>query len=298
MYWRHFGFGQAPFSLTPNTEFFFSSPTHQEAMNVLLIALEDGEGFVKVTGEVGLGKTMLCRTLLARLPASYVTAFLPNPELSPTGMHQELASELGIADSHHIPVDRLMRRIGQRLLGLSRSGKKVVMIVDEAQALPLRTLESIRLLSNLETEKRKLLQIVLFGQPELDQRLHRQNLRQLNQRITFAYKLLPFNRKETAAYLRHRLEIAGHEGAAIFSSQAITALHRGSAGVPRLVNILAHKALMVTFGEGKHRVSFHHVRQAAADTDSARRINALRWLHLSVATLSVLGILATFGLQR
>jgi len=271
MYAAHFGFDRPPFALTPDTEFFFSSPAHQEALNVLLVALGDGEGFVKVTGEIGLGKTLLCRTLLARLRPPYVTAFLPNPDLAPSGIQQALAAELGVSAPHRIPSDRLVTTLERRLLTLANKGWQVVVCIDEAQALPARSLEAVRLLSNLETEKRKLLQIVLFGQPELDARLAQPRFRQLNQRITFAYRLTPLSRRQTEAYVRHRLARAGRTGPLPLTAPALGALYRGSGGVPRLVNILAHKSLLAAFGEGRDRVRWRHVRRAIADTSAARR---------------------------
>lgn len=271
MYAEHFGLGRAPFSLTPDTEFFFSSPVHQEALNVLVVALGDGEGFVKVTGEVGLGKTLLCRMLLARLRDPVVTAFVPNPDLAPAGLHRVLAAELGIVEPPRITSDQRLALLERRLLKLAAVGRRVVVCIDEAQALPARSLEAVRLLSNLETEKRKLLQIVLFAQPELDIRLASAIFRQLNQRISFAYRLTPLSRQQTEAYVRHRLVRAGLRGAPPFTTPALRALYRGSAGVPRLINILGHKALLAAFGEGRDRVRGRHVRRAVADTGAARR---------------------------
>jgi len=271
MYAAHFGFDRPPFALTPDTEFFFSSPAHQEALNVLLVALGDGEGFVKVTGEIGLGKTLLCRTLLTRLEPPYVTAFLPNPDLAPSGLQRALAAELGIRAPHRIPADRLVSVLERRLLTMAEKHWRVVVCIDEAQALPAKSLEAVRLLSNLETEKRKLLQIVLFGQPELDARLAHRRFRQLNQRISFAYRLTPLNRRQTEAYVRHRLARAGRTGPPPLTAPAMGSLYRGSGGVPRLVNILAHKALLAAYGEGGDRVRWRHVRRAIADTSAARR---------------------------
>ncbi len=280
MYQRHFGLEHPPFTLTPDTRFFFPSPAHQEALNVLLFALGEEQGFVKVTGEVGLGKTLLCRLLLNRLAPPWVTAFLPNPDLRPLGMYRQLAIELRIPETRRLAADTLTSMIGRRLLALSRAGRRVVVLFDEAQALPTATLESIRLLSNLETEKRKLLQIVLFGQPELDCRLAQANLRQLAQRITFDYCLLPLDRQATEAYLRHRLEIAGRRGRLPFSRAALRLLFTASGGVPRLINILAHKSMLAAYGGGRDEVSRRHVSHAINDTAVVRRghhfLNGLR----------------------
>ncbi len=271
MYQRHFGLEHLPFSLTPDTQFFFPSPAHQEALNVLLFALEEEQGFVKVTGEVGLGKTMLCRLLLNRLKSPWVTAYLPNPDLRPASMYRQLATELSIPNQRKLATDVLMDTIRHRLLELSGSGRRLVVLFDEAQALPTATLESIRLLSNLETEKRKLVQIVLFGQPELDRRLAQENLRQLAQRITFDYCLQALDRRASEAYLRHRLEVAGRHGRPPFSRAALRLLFRASHGVPRLINILAHKSMLAAYGEGRDEVIRKHVSSAVNDTAQVRR---------------------------
>ncbi len=271
MYANHFGLDRAPFALTPDTEFFFSGPGHQGALNVLLVALGEGEGFVKVTGEVGLGKTLLCRLLLSRLREPVATAFIPNPALSPTALHRALAAELGVPEPPRVTSDQRLVLLERRLLELAAQRRRVVVCIDEAQALPHRSLEAVRLLSNLETEKRKLLQIVLFGQPELDARLALREFRQLNQRISFAYRLTPLSRQQTVAYLRHRLARAGHRGPLVFTNPALRSLYRGSGGVPRLINILAHKGLLAAYGEGTRQVHWRHLRRAIADTGAARR---------------------------
>ncbi len=271
MYQLHFGLTHPPFALTPDTQFFFPSPAHQEALNVLLFALEEEQGFVKVTGEVGLGKTMLCRLLINRLKSPWITAYLPNPDLRPASMYRQLATELSIPNGQRLATGVLMDTIRHRLLELSGTGHRLVVLFDEAQALPTATLESIRLLSNLETEKRKLLQIVLFGQPELDCRLAQANLRQLAQRITFDYCLSPLDRCASEAYLRHRLEIAGRHSRPPFSHAALRLLFRASCGVPRLINIVAHKSMLAAYGEGCDDVLRRHVSTAINDTAQVRR---------------------------
>lgn len=275
MYRTHFGLREPPFGLTPDTTFTFACTPHQEALNVLLVAIENGEGFIKVTGEVGMGKTLLCRRFLATIGAHCVTAYLPNPMLDPRGLYFALAEELHIAldresDQHH-----LLKALNHALLDFARAGKKVVVCLDEAQAIPLETLEALRLLSNLETEKRKLLHVVMFGQPELDTKLADPGVRQLQQRITFNCRLGALSKKETEYYVSHRLQVAGYVGDRLFESGAIDTLYRVSGGVPRLVNIIAHKALLAAYGQGRHYINADHVKRGAIDTPAAHRESAL-----------------------
>ena len=271
MYLKHFGLTELPFGITPDTSFTYSVQYHQEALNTLLLALGQGEGFVKISGEVGTGKTLLCRRLLQTLDDSWVTAYLPNPNLAPDTLFLALAEELGIKDAAGLDQYHLVRRINLALLDYARAKKRVVVCIDEAQAMPLETLEALRLRSNLETEKRKLLQIVLFGQPELDEKLHRPEVRQLLQRIAFHYRLDGLKKTEIGLYVAHRLRVAGYRGEGLFSPAALRALHRSSGGTPRLINILAHKALLSVFGEGRQMAKLRHVRLARKDTEGARR---------------------------
>ena len=285
MYLQHFGLSQLPFNLTPDTEFFCDLPSHREALNVLLIALQSGEGFIKITGPVGAGKTLLCRKLLNELPAPFVTAYLPNPHLRANGLYQAIADELDI----QYPRDRgqhpILTSINDFLLNVAKQGQKIVLIIDEAQAMPLDTLEALRLLTNLETEKQKLLQIVLFGQDELDQLLRQKSIRQLNQRITFSYALKPLTRTQVESYVKHRLRIAGNTHSDLFSRLSLFALHNHSQGIPRLLNILAHKALLAAYGRGLSRIGWQQVRLAAQDTDATRS----RWRQRGF--ISIFGVL-------
>lgn len=279
MYKSHFGLRELPFGITPDTSFFFACANYQEALNTLLIATKNGEGFIKITGEVGVGKTLLCRKFMASLDGGFVTAYIPNPLLEPRALMLALADELEIVQDNHIDQHHLLRAINHRLLVLAREGKRVVLCLDEAQAMPIETLEALRLLTNLETEKRKLLQIVMFGQPELDRKLQQDMIRQLNQRITFHYHLGPLSRDDMEYYVSHRLNVAGYTGSRLFERGAVRTLYAASGGIPRLVNILAHKALMLTFGEGKQQVSARHIAFAADDTGTARkRISPWAWL--------------------
>ncbi len=295
MYLNHFGLKELPFTLTPDTSFFYDRGNYHEALNVLLLAIRSGEGFVKITGEVGTGKTLLCRKLLNTLGESYLTAYLPDPLLHAHALRRALAAELGL--SPHQTADRQTLALQQRLLELNRAGRHVVLLIDEAQVLPDDSLEAVRLLTNLETERHKLLQVVLFGQHELDARLERPQLRQLRQRITFAYRLRPLDSATVEDYLQHRLQVAGYRGRVLFTPAALRVLVRDSRGIPRLVNILAHKALMAAYGRGDALVTSRHVRRAAADTGVSRAAPLYLASSLGYAALGLLTVLATgFGL--
>ena len=272
-YLKHLGLRELPFGITPDTTYFFASRSIQEALNTLLVAVSNGEGFIKITGEVGTGKTLLCRKFLSTVAPGWVSAYIPNPNLEPRGLLLALAEELGFP-GESVEAHRLTKDLMQRLLDIARQGKRVVLCMDETQAMPLATLETVRLLTNLETEKRKLMQVVLFGQPELDRNLASESVRQLRQRITFQYTLKALDRKEVADYVAHRLAIAGYPGRGLFTNAALKEMHAASGGVPRLVNILAHKSLLVVFGEGGREVDRRHVRTAVEDTPSA---NARSW---------------------
>ncbi|HDX8344940.1 TPA: MSHA fimbrial biogenesis protein MshM [Aeromonas dhakensis] len=279
MYLNHFGLQEAPFGLTPNTGFYYGLPPHEEALQVLNWALAQGEGFIKVTGEVGTGKTLLCRKLLSELGSEEQPvrlAWLPNPHLTPAELRIALALELGLPVRDQSELD-LTDRIHRHLISLHRQGSRVVVLIDEAQALPDETLEAIRLFGNLETESSKLLQIVLFGQPELDSRLAKPHLRQLRQRIGFSYCLRPLRFDETRAYLEHRLHISGYRGAPLFGGSALRQLWRASRGIPRLINILAQKCLMLAYGQGARQIDGRLVRLAVRDTDDARRFVSRCW---------------------
>ncbi|MDD9212190.1 MSHA fimbrial biogenesis protein MshM [Aeromonas dhakensis] len=296
MYLNHFGLQEAPFGLTPNTGFYYGLPPHEEALQVLNWALAQGEGFIKVTGEVGTGKTLLCRKLLSELGSEerpVRLAWLPNPHLSPAELRIALALELGLPVRDQSELD-LTDRIHRHLISLHQQGSRVVVLIDEAQALPDETLEAIRLFGNLETESSKLLQIVLFGQPELDSRLAKPHLRQLRQRIGFSYSLRPLRFDETRAYLEHRLHISGYRGAPLFGGSALRQLWRASRGIPRLINILAQKCLMLAYGQGARQIDGRLVRLAVRDTDDARRLLSRRWWPL----LLLLGCALVYGVWQ
>ena len=270
MYQQYFGLTEAPFSITPDTSYFYSHGHYSEALNTLLVALRTGEGFIKVTGEVGTGKTLLCRKLLNTVERRFETAYIPNPMLTPYGLQSAVAEELGLDMSRHYGHHQLLKMITNRLLELTAKGKSIVLCIDEAQAMPTETLEALRLLTNLETEKQKLLQVILFGQPELDERLNEKNVRQLKQRITFSYHLKPIKKENLELYLRHRLGIAGYKEGNLFEMKAITSLFKASRGIPRLINILSHKSMMSAYGEGVKRVDNNNMRAAIKDTEDAQ----------------------------
>jgi MSHA biogenesis protein MshM len=268
-YLRQFGLREPPFGITPDTSFFYPCRSTQQALNTLLIALSNGEGFIKITGEVGTGKTLLCRKFLKTLDDGWVSAYIPNPNLEPRTLLLAFSEELGARVEQGVDQHRLLKAITRRLLDLAREYKRVVLCMDESQAMPLDTLEALRLLTNVETEKRKLLQVVLFGQPELDRKLASDQIRQLRQRITFQYDLHGLDVNEVGAYFAHRLKVAGYSGPPLLSGASRRELYRASGGVPRLVNILCHKALLMVFGEGAERIEKRHVRAATLDTPAA-----------------------------
>ncbi|TWI69437.1 MSHA biogenesis protein MshM [Pseudoduganella lurida] len=302
MYESHFGLREVPFSITPDTSFYFGSPHSQEGLNTLLVAARSGEGFIKITGEVGTGKTLLCRKFMATLGDEFVTAYVPNPYLEPRALMMALADELEIVLERDVEQHQLVKSLTFRLLELAARGKHVVLCLDEAQALPLESLEALRLLTNLETEKRKLLQIVLFGQPELNAHLADPKIRQLAQRITFHYHLGALSKDDLDYYLAHRLRVAGYAGARLFSAAAVHKLYKVTGGIPRLVNIVAHKALMLGYGEGRQMVEKRHIALAAGDTlgvqgRSARSLWRWPWM-AGAAALAAAACGITLALTR
>ncbi|MDG1751903.1 MAG: AAA family ATPase [Thalassotalea sp.] len=268
MYLYHFGLKELPFTLTPNTNFYLGLEPHNEALAVLTTALQTGEGFIKVVGEVGTGKTLLCRKLLNEIPEHFVTAYIPNPYLKPDELRRAVAVELGVKQAQRMSVQLLTQRIQQRLLELHSQGHSVVLILDESQALPAESLEALRLFTNLETETRKLLQVVLFAQPELDQRLSESAFRQLKQRITFSYNLRAMNSHEVESYIQHRMLIAGYKGATLFNHHLCKKIAKVTKGIPRLVNILCHKMLMLSYGQGQFKITNKHLKIASDDTEA------------------------------
>ncbi len=284
MYQAHFGLRELPFTITPDTSYFFGHASHQEALNMLLVAARSGEGFIKVIGEVGTGKTLLCRKFLGALEQDgFVTAYIPNPYVGPMTLLLAVADELGIDYPERLNQHDLLKLLTNYLLDAYANERRVVLCLDEAQAMPIETLEALRLLTNLETERRKLMQVVLFGQPELNAKLDNPVIRQLKQRISFSGGLMPLSLSDIEYYIAHRLSIAGYNGPRLFTDVAIKRLYKASRGVPRLVNILCHKALMAAFGEGIHEVDARNVKMAVRDTESVQgawfqRMRLTKWL--------------------
>jgi MSHA biogenesis protein MshM len=290
IYLPHFGLREPPFGITPDTSFFYACASSQEALNTLVVAIVNGEGFIKITGDIGTGKTLLCRKFLATLNEGWVTAYIPNPNLEPRALLLALSEELGARLESGLDQHRLIKALNLSLLDIARSRKRTVVCLDEAQAMPLETLETLRLLTNLETEKRKLVQVVLFGQPELDAKLERSSIRQLRQRITFQHRLGTLTRSETRDYLSHRVRVAGYQGDEMFSPFAVKAIQRASRGVPRLVNILANKAMMAAYGDGSPRVRRRHALAAISDTPASFGLaTAWLWLVLGCVAFSSIG---------
>jgi general secretion pathway protein A len=294
LYLQYFGLDEAPFSITPDPAFVYLSPAHRDALAHLLYGVGQGGtgGFVQLTGEVGTGKTTLCRCLLEQVPEDAQVALVLNPLMTPRELLATICEELGIdtqgkADSSKALVDTL----NAYLLDQHARGRRVVVVIDEAQNLSPDALEQVRLLTNLETAKEKLLQIVLLGQPELRQLLQRQNLRQLSQRITARYHLAPLNFEETAGYVRHRLKVAGAQRNP-FRRSAVRALYQRSKGVPRLINIIADRALAGAYARETASVSPRLVHLAANEVQpSESAVRASRW-PLAIATASIAVLLA------
>jgi MSHA biogenesis protein MshM len=297
MYLQHFGLKELPFTLTPNTHFFLNMASHHAAYNMLMVSIMNGEGFMKIVGEVGTGKTILCRKVLNTLSEderNFETAYIPNPILSPKGLFLAFAEEIGLEASPDIDHHSLLKEITNRLVERAGQGRKVVLFVDEAHAMPEETLEALRLLTNIETEKAKLLQVILFAQPEMDVILNKITLRQLRQRITFSFDLVALDREGVDRYINHRLAMAGHNGHAIFTKKSIDLLTSVSRGIPRLVNIIAHKALMVAFGKGERRVDESHIRTAALDTDGVELPSRSTAPRIAAVLVTIIGIAAAF----
>lgn len=291
MYYEHFGLSQPPFKITPNTAFFFPGGNRGPILDALVYAITQGEGIIKVTGEVGSGKTMLCRMLEASLPDTVETIYLANPSVEPGEILHAIAFDMHLDIPKDASRQQVMQLLQAYLVQRHAEGKQVVIFVEEAQATPIATLEEIRLLSNLETQHHKLLQIVLFGQPELDEILADSTIRQLKERITHSFRLDPLNTTDIRAYLDFRMRQAGYKGPDVFSVGAVREIARASIGLTRRVNIIADKALLAAYTEQKHDISARHVFAAAQDSEFTDIVPRKLWgLGLAAIGLLLLGI--------
>lgn len=268
MYEQYYGLLEKPFNLTPDTDFYCQTLTHQDALNMLLVAIKNGDGFIKLTGEVGTGKTLLCRKLLNLLDDSFDTVYIPNPYMSCNALLRGVAEEMDLLDE--VQDDNYLSAINKKLIQSAQAGRKTVILLDEAQSLPVESLEAIRLLSNLETEKNKLVQIVLFGQPELNKKLMDNSIRQLQQRIVHACELSTLSNDTLEIYVSYRLKAAGYNGPGLFDKSALRLLYKKSRGVPRLINLICNKALMLAYSSGSFYVNAKHVKQAAEDSHQTK----------------------------
>src|SRR5215468_4951823 len=295
MYLSFFGLNEKPFAITPDPRYLYLSERHAEALAHLLYGINEAGGFVQLTGEVGTGKTTIVRSLLAQTPKNAEIALILNPKMTAPEFLLTICEELGIGvpDSATESLKDLVDILSGYLLRAHASGRRVVVVVDEAQNLAPTVLEQVRLLTNLETNTRKLLQIILIGQPELRELLARNELRQLAQRITGRYHLNPLTPAETAAYVRHRLRVAGATSD-IFSPAALSEVHRLAAGVPRVINVVCDRALLGAYSTDRHRVTATLVRHAAAEVFGRRYTpDWLPWAATAVIALVLSGVTFT-----
>lgn len=270
MYEAFYGLSAPPFSITPDPRFLFFSRRHREAFDTLLFGIKERKGFIQITGEVGAGKTTICRTVLEQLRSGYATALILNPVMTGLQLLRAVLRELDLSDRGNDRA-RLLQRLDEFLLARAQAGDEVVLFIDEAQDLSDELLEEVRLLSNLETDDRKLLQIVLLGQPELRARLDRPELRQLRQRITIRYHIGPLGPHETEAYIVHRLSVAGSNGRPTFTPAAIRSIHRHSRGIPRMINAICDKTLLAGYVEERDRLGWWQVQRALRELEGKQR---------------------------
>lgn len=295
MYYPHFGLNEPPFKITPNTDFFFSGGNRGAVLDALMYAITNGEGIIKVVGEVGSGKTMLCRMLQTILPEKIESIYLANPSVAPEDVLHAIAFELQLKLPKNADRLMVMQQLQAHLLNRHAEGRQVVIFVEEAQGMPLATLEEIRLLSNLETKQDKLLQIVLFGQPELDVNLNQTHIRQLRERIAHSFHLGPLQTKDVGEYLIFRLRAAGYHGPHLFTDAAIKKLSSAAAGLVRRVNILADKSLLAAFAEDAHQVTPKHVKAAIQDSEfGLPPLNYKQYFWLAILLIAILSASLTY----
>src|SRR5450631_1305505 len=286
MYLSFFGLSEKPFAITPDPRYLYLSERHAEALAHLLYGINESGGFIQLTGEVGTGKTTVVRTLLSRVPHHADVAVILNPRVTPVEFLLTICEELGveIAEADRNSVKQMVDALNRRLIDAHSAGRRIIVLVDEAQNLAIDVLEQVRLLTNLETPTQKLLQIILIGQPELRELLDRNELRQLAQRITGRYHLMPLSPEETQGYVRHRLRVAG-VAEEIFAPSALAEVHRVSAGIPRVINVSCDRALLGAYTQETRKVSAALVRQAAGEV-YGRRVTP-PWLAWVVGTSGV-----------
>jgi len=269
LYLEHFGLAEPPFRITPHTDFFFDGADRGATLEALIYAILHDEGIVKLSGEVGSGKTMLCRVLMERLPQHVETIYLATPSLARDEILHAIADDLELRLTNE-RITVALRELQEHLIRLYGAGRRVVVLIDEAHVMPEETLEQVRLLSNLESNRHKLMQLVLFGQPELDATLAKPSLRQLRDRITHAFRMRPLSAPEVAKYVSFRMRAAGYRGPDVFAPGALARVARASGGLTRRINILADKSLLAAFTQNVHAVTERHVRAAIADSEFAR----------------------------
>jgi general secretion pathway protein A len=301
MYEDYYGFTEKPFSLTPDPKYLFKSASHASAFELLLFAIRRREGFMVITGDIGTGKTTLCRALLEQVDRKTFTALVLNPFLSEDDLLRLVLQEFGVVSRDEVKrgcllgvtKQELIEALNEFLLSLQTIGAQALLIVDEAQNLPLQVLEQIRILSNLETEKEKLLQIVLVGQSNLKELLRKPELRQLDQRVSIRYDLKPLTMGETSAYIQHRLSVAGGGAAVTFGPKSLARVHQFAGGIPRLINLLCDRSLLTAYSSHTNRIAPEFIDKAAASLELERpRRRARGWLRQRLAPFAAGVVLA------
>ncbi len=297
LYLEHFGLDEPPFRITPHTDFFFDGAGRGATLEALLYAILHDEGIVKVSGEVGSGKTMLCRVLMERLPEHVEIVYLANPSLARDEILHAIADDLKL-DFSQARITVALRQLEEHLIRLYAGGKRMVILIDEAHAMPEETLEQVRLLSNLESNRHKLLQIVLFGQTELDTVLDKTSMRQLKDRITHSFRMRPLSGSEVGMYLSFRMRAAGYRGPDVFSPRAVNMITKAASGLTRRVNILADKALLAAFSQNKHAVTERQARAAIKDSEFGRLLGESRRNPMAFAAIALLaGLFIGIGIH-